>query len=582
VSKGYRVPYRGERAIPQEKSQHDFIVASLPARWAKRAIDRAQLFANDWGEEREARITTIMESVRDMRTVRPSILASDDDLRAEAERMAKDCTDFAGLSVHDVRHRYATLCARYGIVDDCADWANAHLNSWLVARCTDASFWLRKLRVVHGRRLESAAIDLGVVHRRADCYASDETVTRRRQQIKRNAASVAAMDVEDDDGVRLNLADVIEKSVANKAIRRGELMTRIRGFEEWANQKNEEARDTVWRAVFVTLTCPSRMHARHSRSGELNEKYDGTKPREANKYLGVVWQRVRALLHRAGVKSFGFRVAEPHHDGTPHHHFLLWVRDEFLSNVVAAFYEHGLRDSWNERGAFKYRIKVECIDPARGSAVGYIAKYIAKNIDGYKLQTDLYGNDAIEASERIESWASTWGIRQFQQIGGPPVGVWREARRVEEGAPMDSVITNVVDSVNRKGEVLADWSAFVNAMGGATLRRRDYRLHLLKEKTTINGRYGLVERDRPVGLVERSTGICVRSERRLWRLVRWDTPIRKLGLVSITVRGERHGNCGNGFLRGSSGAPEKVFSGIPGEVHRKERREDGSRPMVCS
>jgi hypothetical protein len=256
-------------------------------------------------------------------------------------------------------------------------------------------------------------------------------------------------------------------------------------------------------------------------------------------------------LHRCGVKAFGFRVAEPHHDGTPHHHFLLWVGAEYLSNVVAAFYEHGLRDSWSERGAFRYRIKVECIDPARGSAVGYIAKYIAKNIDGYKLQTDLYGNEAIEASERIEAWASTWGIRQFQQIGGPPVGVWREARRIEEGAAEEGALGEVLVAVNRKGDVLADWSRFVSAMGGATLRRRDYRLHLLKENTIIQGRYGVVERARPVGLVEASSGECVRSERRLWRLVRWDAPVRSLGLVSITVRAAHSANI-RASVRGQS------------------------------
>jgi hypothetical protein len=61
-------------------------------------------------------------------------------------------------------------------------------------------------------------------------------------------------------------------------------------------------------------------------SGTRNPKYDGVSPVAAQWYLNEVWRRVRAQLNREDIKIYGLRVAEPHHESTPHWHLLTFVQ----------------------------------------------------------------------------------------------------------------------------------------------------------------------------------------------------------------------------------------------------------------
>jgi len=177
-------------------------------------------------------------------------------------------------------------------------------------------------------------------------------------------------------------------------------MVRTSGFEGYAKEYGHVGE-------FITITCPSRMHARFSKSGEANPKYHGTTPREALYYLCKQWNKIRSFLKRNDFNVYGFRVAEPQHDGTPHWHLLVFMPPEQVKPVIKAMRHYALEFDGREPGAQKHRFTTVSIDWSKGSAAGYIAKYISKNIDGYNVGEDLYGNDAVESAERVIAWKTT-------------------------------------------------------------------------------------------------------------------------------------------------------------------------------
>lgn len=331
-------------------------------------------------------------------------------------------------------------------------------------RMMHEKWWRRKLRVKKARELEAKLIDERRVSDKSETYVSNRTLERRRAQREHNARILQGINAINQMGQEYTLYDLAALSVSNPKIRRMELMTRIRGFEEFADSIG-------FKAMFFTWTCPSRMHSNHGSKkvkgrwipGVPNKKYDGTTPKQAQEYLSNQWAKARAELDRRGLVRFGFRVVEPHHDGTPHWHMLFFMPRKQRFEIAEVLKHYAMQIDGSEAGAEKYRFKVEDIktgvNPETGrkySAAGYIAKYISKAIDGYGVETDLYGNDAAKGAERIEAWASTWGIRQFQQIGGPSITVWRELRRLRDEQINGS---KLLDSA-REAANAGDWAEY--------------------------------------------------------------------------------------------------------------------------
>lgn len=509
----------------------------------------------------------LVAAVERMEALRVPVSLSDSELCEIAREKARECMSLGqygpGLYLVDVsaiRAKMGRFVAGFGIVPP----GEKIEDRPAISRMTDSLWWRRRLRVSQGRALEAEAIRLGYVHKNAEIYASDVTVAARQQQRRRNAQALeSAIAVNLDTGQEFKLAELAARSVANPTIRRGELMTRIAGFESVAKGLGHVG-------LFITQTCPSRMHPKRTNGAAVfeNPKFDGSTPKEAARYLSATWAKIRAALARRGVAVYGFRIAEPHHDGTPHWHCLVFCALDAVRRVLGVWCRYARREDkreLNSAAAKKARFHVKRIDWARGTAAGYIAKYVSKNIDGggYQVQGDIEGgaHDAITPSHRVEAWAARWSIRQFQQVGGPPVGVWRELRRSEVQAEASDKF-----EAARTAADVGNWEAYVQVMGGPVVKRCDLPLRVASTRAGERwdfknqfeypaplNRYGEVAPGAVYGVLDVFKGRAIQSRRYRWEVRGGNAKDRSggaFGRIECVVRG-----AGSAGVVGGAGLP---------------------------
>ena len=413
-------------------------------------------------------------------------------IRAELAEHDDADSDFGELAtLHGWYMRAGLITLQFGITPP--HWAGTTTKYFdpdkvapAIARMFNDVWWRGRLRRIAAAWREHLQIAVGNVSKKRHAYASKNCVTDWREQKRRTREFLKGLDLEDEDGNRISLIEKYDGSVANPAIRRCELMTRIRGFENICNELG-------YVGEFYTLTAPSKYHAT-TKAGYRNSKWNGASPSDTQSYLTGLWARIRAKLHREEIRIFGIRVAEPHHDGTPHWHMLMFMLPEDVERVRLIIRDYAWEEDRHELRsdkAKKARFHAEAIDPEKGSATGYVAKYISKNIDGYALdgETDDESGELLkETAPAVSAWAARWHIRQFQFIGGAPVTVYRELRRLADTETAHGL--SVEFAAVHDAADAGDWAGYVNAQGGPFVRRDDLQVRTLYEPRAEFNQYG--------------------------------------------------------------------------------------------
>jgi len=485
--------------------------------------------------------------------VKLNLLNSNDSyLNDAAHSISMMCTEIRQSYAVDV-DCYNALCklsAAYSIEPPVLLPDNSNVISCLNRFCCQ-KFWRKKLRKLRGDRAEFVARELREVSAKKSLYCSDISLNYRRCQKANSRQFLESRTAVNELNQEFTLAQLAELSPSNPLIRRIELINRLKGFEVLAKSFDHDA-------VFITLTAPSRYHrmTKIVVNGRVvkavpNKKYDGSDPKDAQKHLLKVWAKIMAKFGRLDVRPYGFRIAEPHHDGTPHHHFLLFASSQNIKIITDIFTAYALADSPNEAGANEHRVKFELIkkgiNPKTGreySAVGYLIKYVSKNIDGFRVDNegadknlDWADKDSSSIAERIDAWARTHRIRQFQQIGGGSVTVWREVRRLPEQKGLLEEI--------RQAAQANDWCSFVQLMGGPMCKREQQTVRPLyansEKLDRVTGEiiphlyteYGDLASERILGVI--TAGLTVLSRIHFWEIKQTESVLQAQKKIMLGI-----------------------------------------------
>ncbi|MDH5939940.1 replication endonuclease, partial [Vibrio splendidus] len=176
------------------------------------------------------------------------------------------------------------------------------------------------------------------------------------------------------------------------------------------------------------------------------------------------WRLARAHFAKQDIPWFGLRVAEPHKDGTPHLHAFVYCPAEYkaeLMRICAKIARSEDGDELYNKKKRKARFHAKPCNPKKGSATGYIIKYISKNINGAHLPKGA----AEETAVSVRAWASAWGIKQFSQSGSPAVGLWRQLRRANKAdVAIDEALIDLHEHADK-----SRWKEFTQHIGDLRL-----------------------------------------------------------------------------------------------------------------
>ncbi|MEC4729108.1 replication endonuclease, partial [Shewanella sp. D64] len=216
-----------------------------------------------------------------------------------------------------------------------------------ILRMTCPKWWLKKLSNLRDRCTEHMNIAAGLVNEGSP-YISRDSFNEWCEQQKSGLEWLESTMIESESGVIIPLIDAAMSGTANPKNRFVEMVVRARGLEEVAE-------DLGYIGFMANITAPSKYHRN-------SKKWNAEDPRYAQQFLVKQWAKVRTALTNLKIKFKGFRIVEPHKDGTPHWHMMIFVHSDTAETTQEIITKYAFEVDGDEDGAKEHRLVFEPID----------------------------------------------------------------------------------------------------------------------------------------------------------------------------------------------------------------------------
>ncbi|MEI7066016.1 replication endonuclease [Dickeya chrysanthemi] len=434
-----------------------------------------------------------------------------------------------------------------------------------IMRLVTPRWWERQLKIQRTRWREALWIAAGEVSRAASAFLSRQAWYDIHYRRLATLDFLKSRDLENiRNGDRVDLIDKVMGSIANPNIRRMELMTMLAGIERYATAHHHIG-------MLVTLTAPGHYHPTRTRHPDRvlpNTAWmpDCPTPKMTQHYLVKLWSKIRTALKDRKLSIYGLRVVEPHHDGTPHWHMMLYCERAQRQAIIDILQRYTLQHDESGANTTRHR-QFDCKHINKGGATAYVAKYIAKNIDGYALDGESdheTGKPLKDMAAAASAWASLWRIPQFHFIGLPTVGVYRECRRIRSHSLANS-LGEQAERVRYAAD-RGDFAAYIEAQGGANVARKCQSVRVARAAgERLNAYDEAIVRTIGIFSVQRGSEQIFNTRPDEWRIV-----AKNQSIGHHAADGHRQArpwssvnNCGGVFSTGELAPPFRDIPRVP-------------------